>query len=367
MRVVVSLPADVTLAFGRGSSVVLSPDGQRLVYTGRSPDKQVRLYVRALDRYESHPLPGTEGAANPFFSLDGRWIGFFADGRLKKVSLDGGAPVTLADVRNPRGEAWTRDDAILVTPNNNTGISRVSAGGGGRMEPFTALAAGEMSHRWPRLLADGSAVLFSIWNDTGWEPARIAAQRAGSTGHTIVVESGGGYPRYLRDTSAGRSYLIFARSEGLLAASFDEASLKLTGQPLPVVDNVLTNLSGGAHFDVAGNGTLAYLPGTQTESDRDLVWVTLDGKPALARRIERMGRFFSLSPDGRRVLRINSIGQREVWMEDLERGTSTRLTNAPDNFVGVWSRDGTGWCLLEGRRSRISTGCGSIRAGVRSG
>ncbi len=99
-RLVVTLPPDVTLAFGRGSSVVLSPDGQRLVYAARPRDGEPRLYLRALDRYESEVIPGTEGAANPFFSPDGRWVAFFAGGRLKKVSLDGGAPVGLADAAN---------------------------------------------------------------------------------------------------------------------------------------------------------------------------------------------------------------------------------------------------------------------------
>ncbi len=197
-----------------------------------------------------------------------------------------------------------------------------------------------MSHRWPQQLPDGSAVLFTIWNDTGWEPARIVAQRPGSTEHLVVVEAGGGHPRYLRDPSTGGSYLVYARSEGLLAAGFDPTALKLTGQPVPILDGVATNLSGGAHFDLAANGTLAYLPGTTAESERDLKWLTLDGKATLARRIQGTGRSFALGPDGKRVLWINIVGQRDLWVEDLERGTTTRLTNAPDHFTGVWSRDG---------------------------
>jgi hypothetical protein len=253
---------------------------------------------------------------------------------LKKVSLDGGAPVVLADVRTPRGEAWDGSDGILVTPLNNTGVSRIPAAGG-QIEPFTKVAPGEMSHRWPMLLPDRSAVLFAIWNDTGWEPSRIAAQKSGSMDHTVVVE-GGGYPRYVRDVSIERGYLVYARSEGLLAAPFDEASLKLTGQPVPVVDDVVTNLSGGAHFDISANGTLAYVPGTVGESDRDLMWVTLEGKATLARR-GNMGRFFALSPDGTRVARNNITGQREVWIDDLvrsyrPRGLPLRYTSFSTSF-----------------------------------
>jgi serine/threonine-protein kinase len=169
-RMTITLPSETTVAFGRGSSVALSPDGRTLVYAGRARDGAISLYTRALDRFESTVLPGTEDASDPFFSPDGRWVGFFAQGKLKKVSLGGGAPVTIADVLAPRSEAWTPDDTILVTPANNKGISRVSPGGG-PLTPLTALKAGEMSHRWPHVLSDGSAVVFTIWNDTGWEPA----------------------------------------------------------------------------------------------------------------------------------------------------------------------------------------------------
>jgi serine/threonine-protein kinase len=335
-RVVVTLPPGVTVALGRGSSVVLSPDGGRLAYVGRSSDGSVRLYLRALDSYEAEPIPGTENAANPFFSPDGRWLAFHAGGSLKKVSLDGGAPVALTDARLLRGEAWGPADTILVTPANNTGIMRLPAGGG-RLEPFTSLASGEMSHRWPRLLPEGT-VLFTIWNDTGWEPSRIVAQRPGSSAHETVVERGGGYPRYLHDASTGRGYLIYARSEGLLAAPFDPSTLRLMAQPVPVLDGVITNLSGGAHFDVAA-GTLAYIPGAVGEAERDIVWVTLDGKATLARRVVT-GRYVSMSPDGTRVQRIDSAGRRNLWIDDLVRGTSTRLVETPDNFVGTWSADG---------------------------
>lgn len=316
----------------------MSPDGGRLVYAGRSQGK-VQLYIRALDRFESQPIAGTDDAANPFFSPDGRWVGFFAEGKLKKVSLDGGAPVAITDARNPRGEAWGEGNTILLTPANNAGISRVSALGG-KLEPATSLRVGELSHRWPRLLPDGSTVLFTIWNDTGWEPSRIAAQRLDGGEPTIVVEGGGGYGRYIRDDDAGRGYLVYARSEGLLAAPFDESRLALAGQAVPVIDGVITNLSGGAHFDLSPSGTLAYVPGTLGEADRDLVWVTLDGKAEPALRVRSMSQVWMLSPDGGRVVRNNTAGpNRDIWIEDLVRRTSTRVTNSTDNFNAVWSSD----------------------------
>jgi serine/threonine protein kinase/Tol biopolymer transport system component len=335
IRSSITLPPSMSVSLGRGSSVALSPDGGRLVYVG-NVDGTIRLYLRPLDRFESIPLAGTEGASNPFFSLDGRWIGFFAESKLKKVSLDGGAPVALSDVRIPRGEAWLPDGSILVTPMNNAALSQVPALGG-PAQPFSELATGEMSHRWPRAIPGGSAVLFSLWNDTGWEPSRIAVQRTGERGHRVLIE-GGGYARAVVDPATGRSYLIYARAEGLLAAPFDATALVVTGPPTPMVDSVITNLSGAAHFDVAGN-TLAYIPGTIGETDRDLVWVTLDGRATDARRVQRMSQDFSLSPDGTRILRNNTVGTRDVWIEDLARGTSTRVTNSSESFGAAWSHD----------------------------
>jgi eukaryotic-like serine/threonine-protein kinase len=340
-RSFVVLPPGVSIATGRGSSVALSPDGHQLVFVGRI-EKSVRLYVRALDRFESVPLAGTEEASNPFFSPDGRWVGFFADGKLKKVSLDGGAPVTLSDARTPRGEAWLADNSILLTPANNVGVSRVPALGGPAV-PFTTTATGELSHRWPRALPGGAAVLFSIWNDTGWESSRIAVQRAGEREHRVLLE-GGGYPRAVYDPASHRYFVLYARTEGLLAAPFDADRLAITGAPVPIVDNVITNLSGGAHFDVAA-GTLVYVPGTLGEADRDLVWVSLDGKATPARRVQHMSQNFVLSPDGTRILRNNTVGTRDVWIDDLSRGITTRVTNSADNFGAVWSPD-TQWIVF---------------------
>ena len=341
VRVTVSPPPGVTLSTAsRGSSVAISPDGRRLVFSGQEKAGPPRLYLRDLGRFEAVVIAETDGAASPFFSPDGAWVGFFADGQLKKVSLAGGAPLALAKVFNERGHAWLLDDSIIVTPASNVGVMRLPSAGTGRAEPFTALTEGELSHRWPSQLSDASAVLFSIWNDTGWDSARIAAQRVGSRERVVVLEAGGGYPRYLQDPTRGSGYLVYARAEGLLAARFDSSALRLTGSPVPVVDAVLTNNSGGAHFDLGRDGTLAYVPGTNAENRRELVWVTRDGQRTSAVRVPGAGRFFSLDATGKRVLRVNSVGQRDLWMEDLERGTSTRLMSGDGWFTGTWTPDG---------------------------
>jgi serine/threonine-protein kinase len=341
MRTIITLPPDTSIALSRGSAVTVSPDGKAIAFAGNAKGR-IQLYLRPLDRFESQPIAGTDGAANPFFSADGRWIGFFADEKLKKVAVDGGAPVTVIEARAPRGEDWSDNDAILLTPTNTSPVWRVSPGGG-KSEKLTTLREGELSHRWPHLLPGGKALLFSIWNDSGWELARVAAASVDGTRRTVVVESDGGYPRYLRDTGT-RGFLVYAREEGLLAAPFDESALSLTGQAVPVVDTVFTNLSGGAHFDLSPSGTLAYVAGTNSEADRVLAWVTLEGQATTVAQIRGLSRNWTLSRDGTRIIRMNTIGQtRDAWIDDIEHHTTMRLIAGQPNspiWEGVFTPDG---------------------------
>ena len=337
----------MTLALGRGSAIALSPGGRRLVFAGHA-DKVTRLYLRDLDSYDARALPGTDGATNPFFSTDGRWVGFFAEKKLKKVAIDGGAPVALADAPDARGGVWVNDDTILFTPDNFAGLRRVAAAGGAAAEAATP-GTGEHSYRWPTPLPDAGTVLFTKWNAAGWEPAQIVAERMATHEQTVVVESGGGYGRYVAD--GDRGYLVFARLEGLLAAPFDAATARITGQAVPMSDEVITNLSGGAHFDISASGTLAYVQGATMEIDRNLVWVALDGTATPALTLRQTGREFSLSPDGARVARTNSSGaSRHIWIDDMSRQSTTQVTTTGEHFMPQWSRDGRS--LIFGRGYR---------------
>ncbi len=183
-------------------------------------------------------LPGTDGAANPFFSPDGQWVGFAAGGKLKKINLQGRTVVTIADASNIRGEAWAPDDTILYTPNNASALRRIPASGG-TPQPYTTLAEGELSHRWPQVTPSGKAVVFTIWNDTGFEGGRIAVQRLDGSGRTILVQ-GGGYGRIV-EASGSRNYLVYAQADGLVAAPIDLDRLALTGDVTPINEAVFAN------------------------------------------------------------------------------------------------------------------------------
>ena len=337
-RLHAELPDKTMLSLGRGSAVALSPDGSTLVFVAVG-SSQPQLFTRALDRFNSTPLPGTEGATNPFFSPDGKWVGFFAGGRLKKVALSGGQPVTVCDAPNARGQAWAVDDFIYFTPTSGSGVWRVAATGG-TPEEITKRQKGEFSHRWPQVLPDGKTILFTVWNDTGFEAAQVVAQSL-ATGERRTVVTGGSYARYLPGDKTNAGYLVYARASGLLAAPFDTTSLQVTASPVPILDGVVTNLSGGAHFAFSSSGSLAYVAGGLSESTRVIALVDRSGTARTLTTIRGMSLDYQVSPDGKRLVRSNPAGpNRDIWIHDLERDTATRLTDGDNSSRPIWTPDG---------------------------
>jgi serine/threonine-protein kinase len=338
MHVGVTLPAGVTLSLGRGSSVAVAPDGRRVAFVATANDR-TQLYVRDLDRSAITPLAGTDGAANPFFSPDGQWLGFHADGQIRKVAMQGGSVASVTPAGNLRGQYWSPDDAILFTRNNASALTRVSSAGGAG-SAATTLQQGEMSHRWPQVLADAKTVVFTIWNDTGFEGGRVAVEDLTTHERRVLVQ-GGGYGRVV-PVDRSRGYLVFARAEGLAAAPIDLARMELTGGAVPVLDGVISNLSGGAHFDVATNGMLAYIPGRVDEAPKTLTWIDRTGRVTSGATIGEISVNYDISPDGKRLVRLNTNGpNRDVWIEDLERGGSTRVTAGGVHFTPRWTSDGS--------------------------
>jgi Tol biopolymer transport system component len=312
-------------------TIALSPDGARLVYSGRGPNG-ARLYVRPIDRFEATPIPGTEGGSGPFFSPDGQWVGFWADKKLKKVSLAGGPPFVLCDVSSFRGASWGASGTILFSPFGHGGLFAVSDKGG-ELRAVTRLdeAKGEFTHRWPRILPGGKAAIFTANVGTGsYDDARICLVVL-ATGATRTLVEGGTDARYVPT-----GHLVYVRSGSLFAVPFDLARLEVTGTPFPLPERVSYYLPAGVgRYDVSPGGTLVYLPSNPKEFEAQLVWVNRAGEatPLSDVRIIQSGP--RISPDGRH-LAVPAGDPSDIWVVDLTRGSWDRVVSGGINWMPVW-------------------------------
>jgi len=337
-RLVIELPGDQRLtdtSFSMAAPMALSPDGTRLVYsatTGGPP----QLYLRSLDRFDSEPIAGTEGGTSPFFSPDGQWLGFFARGRLQKVPLSGGTPLTICDepAYLGNGISWGPGGTIVYTRSLG-GLARVPAEGG-LPETLTtpAFAEGEYYHSKPQILPDGKNVLFTILGK-GSATALLSLE----SGEWRTLSAEGSNPDGAVYVPTG--HLIFGTGAGLLAARFDLEQHRVVGEPVPVLDgiHVVPRSDWQASFAVSETGTIVFQPFRVTQ--RTVLWVDRQGNATPLSR-ER-GQYLNprLSPDGRRVVfSLFTSGQDlGIWVHDFDRGARTRvmarLSSAP-----VWSTDG---------------------------
>jgi serine/threonine-protein kinase len=323
---------DERLAFDfNGRTFAISPDGSKLVYAVEKPPTS-ELRLRSLGAEESTAMPGTEGGTSPFFSPDGKWIGFIAGPKLKKVALAGGTPVTLADVPSFRGAVWGDDGAIYFVPNSYVPISRIPAGGG-KAEPVTKIRAqeGELQHRFPELLPGGKVLLYAIGYGGEWDEATIVAERL-DTGERKVLVKGGTSPRYLPS-----GHLAYARSGSLYAVAFDAPSLTTAGPPAEVARDILIGPTGLAQMDVSQNGMLVTAPADSVAGASMLSWIDREGRREPLRVPRQPYNLLFLSPDGNRA--ALGVGNG-LSVLDLARLSLTRLTLPARAELPVWSRDG---------------------------
>jgi predicted Ser/Thr protein kinase len=263
-RTVINLPPGQQLAgLDGGPAVALSPDGTHLAYVAQQGGSQ-QIYLRALDSLEARPISGTEGAVNPFFSPDGQWLGFFAGGTLKKVSVSGGAALSLADTSTPRGASWGSQGMIAFAPTVFSALQQVSDAGG-TPQPLTRPEKGESTHRWPEFLAGGKVLLFATArNQANWANAQVAVQSV-RTGQRRNLIQGGTQPRY-----APSGHLIYAQGGNLMAMPFDPQRLTATGAAVPVVEGVLQSpVSGDAQYSFSPAGSLVYVSGAFSRPKAD--------------------------------------------------------------------------------------------------
>ena len=340
-RVSVEIGADASLALNiiSGSAAILSPDGSLLAFVAqKNAGDGPQIYVRRLDQLQASPLAGTEDAASPFFSPDGQWIAFFANGKLKKISVTGGAAVTLCEVPAGRGGPWADDDTIIYSPANTPGVSlmHVSAAGG-TPDQLTTLASGEVTQRFPQILPGGKAVLFMSHSATGgYEDANLVVQPLPSGPRKVIVR-GGYYGRYV---SSG--HVLYLHGGTLFAAPFDLERLELAGQPVPVVEGIASGGGGGAQFATSSNGTLVYEPGQSTGGEPSIEWLDRDGKTTTMRSTRANWSNIMFAPDGRRLaVDILDGTKSDVWVYEWARDTLSRLTlDASGHVKPVWTPDG---------------------------
>ncbi|MGH9365800.1 MAG: protein kinase domain-containing protein, partial [Thermoanaerobaculia bacterium] len=352
-----SIPAPEGAAFWLEQTTpgpaVLSPDGRKLAFKARDAAGKAQIYVRPLDAPEPRALTGTDDAVYPFWSPDGRSLGFFAGGKLKTIEADGGPPVTLCAAPDGKGGTWSPAGIIVFAPSYNTPLSRVAVGGG---EPvaITKFDAkrGDDSHRHPRFLPDGRHFLYL---------ARVP--NAALEGHAVLVGSLDGGPEklLLRSPAAveyAAGYILFLRERTLMARPFDAKRLAFTADPFPLAEKVLlTSVSAAiAVFSASQNGVLVYQT-ARGDPTSQLAWLGRDGSaPGV---LGEAGDYLQayLSPDGKHAtaaVRDQGTGNRDLWVFDVARNLRTRFTFGPANsWWPVWSPDSASLAFASSRKGHL--------------
>jgi serine/threonine-protein kinase len=263
------LPAEAAVALEGFPALALSPDGTCLAYVGRTGGI-TKLFLRKFTQIEPHAMPGTDGATTPFFSPDGKWIGFFACGKLKRVSATAGTPIDLCHAPDGRGAAWGAE-GIVFAPSPAGALWKIDPAGGS-LSQVTVLDPDrrEVTHRWPEVLPDGKSVVFTVGlaGASDYEDARIAVLSPEGKGHRTLIQ-GGTQPRYL---SSG--HLVFAKSGALIGVPFDACRAEVSGYPIPVMQEVLTESTGASQWSASLAGTMAFISGGLRCAQRNLVLVS---------------------------------------------------------------------------------------------
>jgi Tol biopolymer transport system component len=315
--------------------IAVSPDGRQVAFTARDAAGMVQLWVRPLDALAARALGGTQGAGMPFWSPDSGWIGFFAEGKLKKVKVSGGPPQAVADAPNGRGGAWNRESVILFGLSINSPLMQVPASGGEPKQVTELDASREASHRWPQFLPDGRHFLYFILSG---DPQRqgVYAGSLDSKQKTRLVASP-------VSATSGMGILLFVRERVLLGQRLDAEKLRLVGDAFPVAEPVGVDAAVyRSRVSLSQTGVLIYDAGGSVS--RRLLWFDRSGKAL--RTVGPPGEYFNVdvSPDGRRVAaerRDPQTANHDIWLFDVARKASARFTFHPAvDFLPVWSPDG---------------------------
>lgn len=332
-------PADATLLRSFELGAALSPDGRKAVFSARTRSGERQLFVRDLSSATPRALPGTTGGYYPFWSPDGLQVGFFADGKLKKLDLRGSAAQVLADAPQGRGGTWNREDVILFSRDIASGLYTVSASGGPTRE--VARAKVPDSYRWPAFLPDGQHFVFlamvSGSMDTP-ETARLMLANLQGDAPRLLL-SGASNPQYVDP-----GYLLFGRKADLLAVRLDMDRLEIVGEPMPVPVGQIAGYParGLMGFSASDSGALLFLPSSILERESRLLWV--DRRGNLQGSVGPVDRYFwpRLSPDGSKIATVvgEFYGESSLWLTDVREGRRLRLSRDARGYNSpAWLND----------------------------
>ena len=343
-----------------GGMPVLSPQGDKIAFVAHSGETKL-LWVRSLSGESAQPLNGTAGAAHPFWSPDGRYIGFFAGGKLMKIAAAGGPAVTITDVPNSRGGSWSANHWIVFAPSFDGALLKVNVQGGATA-PATVLDKTKHStHRWPLFLPDGKHFIFLATSHTGGDPKQngiyFGSVDSAETHLVIATDSAAQY---------ASGYLLYRVNTALVAQPFDPQKGSLSGTAIPLVNNLRDDVGvWRSIFSVSQNGLLIYQSGSADSAKSHLVLFDRSGKPLAdydpqeatitdARALLGV-RDVRLSPDNKRVAFASGTG---IWTLDLERKTKTRITFDQQVIQEpAWSADGKTVLFS----ARVAAGGGNVQ------
>ena len=323
----------------RRVSAILSPDGTRIVFSGATGTGSRQLYTRRLDQNTATLLaPAQSLDLNPFFSPNGEWVAYWVNGDLWKVPAEGGGAVRVTTVSDPRGATWGEDDTIIIGSVN--GLLRVSASGGSA----EAILKTSGPMQYPQIFPGGEAVL-----TTSQTSPAISLSSADidvvllATGERKNLIRGGFWARYLA-TGPETGHLVYLRDSTLYGVGFDPQSLKLLGNPVPLLDDVAADidlLQGGGQFSLSRDGTLVYLSGNGQRAAYPISWLDASGK--ISPLVAQEGAYGSprISPDGTQLAYTAPASNGlDLWVYDLARATPRQLTFSGDVVNEVaWAPD----------------------------
>ena len=333
--------ARLTIPLPPGQEVTSYPaithDGRTVAYVTRQGTDDAQLYLRDMNALEGRAVAGSSGAKQPFFSPDGKWVAFFAQGLLQKAEVAGGAPIRIAEAAMSYGGTWNEDNTVIYVPSLGSGLLRIPASGG-TPESLTMPdgAAKGYAHVFPQMLPGGRRVLFTIWGQT-----QGSAILALDSAQWEVVLPGTGWAAAMFDAprAATGRLLVVDQTAGIRSAPFDAAHASHTSVETSVLSNVFYDVENEARgwLAVSDNRTAVYAPGNPAHAS--LVWVDREGKVESAGKDQDVYREATLSPDGIKAVVRHGL---DLWIHDLQRGTRSRLTPLnTSNLLPLWSRDGT--------------------------